>query len=597
MELMKTLFPRNFKELLFDSVKNKKNLFFITTLVMVITVYILPRLVSSNISSEFIIIGVIEIFIVIFFNVIVDFNYLHNPKKLSYYSSKPITTIQRINITIITNIIFTAALLIVLIIISGLINFDFIFIEEIYIVVIPWLIIGIFTAALSCVLTGNSIVGGISTIFNFVLPLSFLAIIYFLFVIIEGFALGFSHEILFNSFVENYYRIDYLYFIRYARLELLNVSYFIIFTIVILFIYSLTYRLLKRRKNERAGDLIVYDGYKYFITVIAASLIPIGFSTITGSFDNPINRIILFYLLFAISFYLLVALFEKSFKISRASFKVFGIFAIVFLTFIGGTKLVTNNYESYIPDIDEIESVFLNNSSYVTSKYSNAGRSIYDMDDEFVEKSVDIPLYYDKNNIESIMELHEELIENRDYYSYSNVIISYNLKNGKTVTRQYELRYDENYNGKKDNILMGLVNSSEYKERNLAFVYNDLYANKFKISEITINIDGEIRERYEISGDNINKNELREVLRKDYDLFLKENKSNLLMALRRENYMATYEKEIYIEKSTTNTTEKTMYNINIDSYNNMYDYFSMDESFINTVEYIEKITEGLQNNY
>ncbi|MBG0764836.1 MAG: hypothetical protein H0S78_08110, partial [Tissierellales bacterium] len=150
----KNLFPNNFKTVLLDSIAGKKNWFLISFAILIITVLIMPLLLISEIQEGNIVVGMIEIFILVFINCIIDFSYLHDNRKLGYYLSKPMTSLQRVNITIITNFIFTAVLIGILAVINMIAGVD---VHEMYIITIPWLITGIITAAFSSILTGNSL--------------------------------------------------------------------------------------------------------------------------------------------------------------------------------------------------------------------------------------------------------------------------------------------------------------------------------------------------------------------------------------------------------------------------------------------------------
>ncbi|MFW5800256.1 MAG: hypothetical protein ACOCV8_05525, partial [Spirochaetota bacterium] len=327
----KNLFPNNFKTVLLDSIYGKKNWFLISFAILIITVLIMPLLLINKIQEGNIVVGMVEIFILVFINCIIDFSYLHDNRKLGYYLSKPMTSIQRVNLIIITNIIFTAVLIGVLAVINLVAGVD---VYDMYIITIPWLITGIFTAAFSSILTGNSIAAAIATVVNFTLPLSFLAVLNYLFTIIEDIALGFNANILFNSFVENYYKVDVLYFAKYFD-KGINSAYFFQLLVLMIVLYLIGYKLLKRRKNERTTELVVYDGYKYFISLFLATLVPIGFSLALRT-ESFIGKMATFVLLSALGYYIINAILEKSFSPSLKGLKMYIIYIVAFALFIGG---------------------------------------------------------------------------------------------------------------------------------------------------------------------------------------------------------------------------------------------------------------------
>lgn len=593
----KNIFPKNMGTLLLNKLYAKKNWFIISFAILIITVVILPMLIIQEIRDENIIIGFVEIFVIVFINCMKDFNYLHDSRKLSYYVSKPITNIQNVNLNIITNLIFAAVLLAGLFIIGLFPKFD---IFEMYIVGIPWLIVGIFVAALSSVLTGNTITASISTIINFTLPLSFLAIIYFIFDVMEEIALGFNSNIMINKFIENYYRIDYLYLIKYAD-KGIKFPYFVIIFVVIAFVFIITNLLLQRRKNERAGEFIVYDGFKNLISVLVGSLVPIWFLTVfnRGSFAS---KIISFIILSALAYYIIIAILEKSFQISRNALKVFAIFIAIFFLILIGANVATNSYEGYVPEAKDVHSVYLGQNTWIRSNYNNEGINAYELDKAFVDRAKDVPVYSDDKNIQNIIDLHEEIIKDQSYISHQGITITYILKNGDNVTRKYDLLPDENYDGNKDRLLKGLINTDEFKIKRLNFIYGDSSKNMV-ITNVRIETPSSEINTINLDANQIDIDYLRSVLRKDYDNYFEKVEDTLRLATfyNLNNYY--YEKNRYREIEIKNgkyieddveTEEVQRYNINITTYKNENNLdFAFDDRFVNTIGYIEKVISDL----
>jgi len=355
----KNLFPNNFKTVLLDSLYSKKNWFLISFAILIITVLIMPLLLVNDIQEGNIVVGMVEIFILVFINMIIDFSYLHDSRKLSYYTSKPMTSLQRVNLIIITNLIFTAILIGILAVINLIAGVD---VHEMYIITIPWLAAGILTAAFSSILTGNSIAAAVATVVNFTLPLSFLAVLNYLFTIIEDLALGFNANILFNSFVDKYYKINNLYFLNYFD-KGINWTYFFQVAVIMTVLYLIGYKLLKRRKNERTSELVVYDGYKYFISLFLATLVPIGFSLALRT-ESFIGKMAVFVLLSALGYYIINAILEKSFSPSLKGLKMYIIYLVAFGVFIMGGNVATNHYEYYVPEAEDVKYTFVGNSMY-----------------------------------------------------------------------------------------------------------------------------------------------------------------------------------------------------------------------------------------
>src|SRR6056297_3515884 len=535
----KNLFPSNFKTVLLDSIAGKKNWFLISFAILIITVLIMPLLLISEIQEGNIVVGMVEIFILVFINCIIDFGYLHDNRKLGYYLSKPVTSMQRVNLVVITNIIFTGVLIGVLAVINLIAGVD---VHEMYIVTIPWLLTGILTAAFSSILTGNPIAAAVATVVNFTLPLSFLAIINYLFTIIEDIALGFDANILFNSFVENYYKVDKLYFINYFD-KGINLAYFFQLAVIMAVLYLIGYKLLKRRKNERTTDLVVYDGYKYFISLFLATLVPIGFSLALRT-ESFIGKMAVFVLLSALAYYIINAILEKTFSPSFKGLKMYVVYLVVFAVFIVGGNIATNRYEYYVPEVDEVEYAFIGNSMYHYQQEWDKSRQVYDfnlqdINNESFKENVDV--YTSSKSIDNIIEIHQYILEDQGYYISQNVIITYVMKDGDNLTRYYNLEQADDYNGDYLNSkAKEILNTGEFKSR---LPYNNKYFSEPYITNMNFEINDEDGYKtYDITDINITN--LKSNLEKDYEKYLKESKYSFEILIRPD---ANRNPEYYIE--------------------------------------------------
>jgi len=514
----KSLFPNNFKTVLLDSIYGKKNWFLMSFAILIITVLIMPLLLINDIQEGNIVVGMVEIFILVFINCIIDYSYLHDSRKLSYYTSKPMTSMQRVNLIIITNLIFTGVLIGILAVINLIAGVD---VHEMYIVTIPWLATGIITAAFSSILTGNSLAAAVATVVNFTLPLSFLAILNYLFTIIEDLALGFNANILFNSFVENYYKIDILYFVKYFD-NGINLAYFFQLGVLMTVLYLIGYKLLKRRKNERTSELVVYDGYKYFISLFLATLVPIGFSLALRT-ESFIGKMAVFVLLSALGYYIINAILEKSFSPSFKGLKMYIIYLVVFAVFIVGGNIATNQYEYYVPEAEEVEYVFIGSSMYQYYPEWSESKQVYEFNLEDLEEKGFIEIskvLLEKENIENITKIHDYILEDQSYYIDQNVIITYVLENGKNVTRYYKMNQVDDYDGKYINSLAKeVIVTEEFKSR---LLYSHKYLNKEDVSSIMFEVNQEDGYKsYDIKG--IDFDDLKKAIEKDSDKLLQES--------------------------------------------------------------------------
>jgi hypothetical protein len=591
---------KNTGRLVINGLKEKRSWFLVSFLILFITVIIIPIITGSRIQEGHIVVGMIEVFFLVFINCMIDFSYMHDGRKLAYNISKPITDLQKINVTIITNVVFTAVLVAVLFITSMFIKTSYMDINEIFILTVPWLIAGIFTAAISGVLTGNSISASLATIINFTLPLSFLAIINYFFRIVEDIAIGFNASILFNTFVENYYRIDILYFVKYIE-DGFDFTYFIVLAAVLVILYGLIYLLAKRRKHERSGELVVSDGYKSFISIIIASLVPIAFSAVFYNVGFS-GRIITFVILFALAYYLINAVLEKSFRLNRYTVKLFAGFMVFFALFIIIADFATNQFEGRLPVASEISSVYIGSNTWIYAQETDEGefegKQIYSATEEFMQKADNVILFEDQETIQAIIDLHGEVIKNQDYNYSMSFVIAYYYKNGDVLYRYYNLRESTAYDGQKDAFVKELINTDDFKLKRMPFVYDDNYLIGSEKPSITIHFESQNSKFIpQTISDKLDIEIFRANLKKDFDKYLMDGGRDLIFLISSTddyNFLEPYGR--YKVETTEPYVMEDAYYVEI-SFNEVNmkfrNYFSMrvTKSFTETFAYIESLVD------
>jgi hypothetical protein len=312
----------NFMPMLIYSIKEKKNWVLLSTVIIFLTTLLIPYILRVD-EEVFIMFGIVELFILVFINCLVDNSFLHNESKLTYYSSKPLTLSRQIMINIVTNVVFTAYLLVIIVLSVVFQGLDY-EIFRVFKMLVPWLAAIILLASLSSILSGNTLMAGAMTIFNFCLPLIIFLVTMFIFSILENVVIGFSADVLNDYFLNNIYRLDYLYFIIYTNNKSVDLVYFLLLSIILIFISMLIRRFIKRRKNENTG-FIVFNGFKYFVSVLACLIIPAFFSISMSGYTGIASRLIISALLAVLSYYIIIAFIEKSFRISKLSIKVFAV--------------------------------------------------------------------------------------------------------------------------------------------------------------------------------------------------------------------------------------------------------------------------------
>jgi len=137
----KSMRENNFIKLLINKIAEKKNWFIISFVTIFITSVFVPILMYEEITDVGVFIGMFELFAVVFLNCMIDFSYLHDSRKFSYYMSKPIRDMEKINVIIVSNIIF-AGIFTVLLGFIAVFSSESIF--DMFIVTMPWMLIGIF---------------------------------------------------------------------------------------------------------------------------------------------------------------------------------------------------------------------------------------------------------------------------------------------------------------------------------------------------------------------------------------------------------------------------------------------------------------------
>lgn len=595
MELKNTMKNNNLNLLMYN-LKDKKNWFLVSIAIMTITLIIMPIILGSGINQTIIIVGILEIGTLMFLNSLMDSSYFHDNRKLTYYASKPSTRMARINSLLLSNMAFVFLLLVFLIAIGIFSGVPFDDIKEIFIPSVPWLIIGLFIIPLSSALTGNTIAAGAASIINFTMPLSLLAIIYYGFEVVGHFALGFNPRILFNSFIDNFYRMDILYFVKYVNNNF-SWDYFLVLAGWIIVLYSLTLYVVKRRKNERTGDFVVSDGYKNIISILLASLVPIGFSEMFYN-TSIASRITSFIILSGLTYYLINAILEKSFRISKYSLKLFAVFILFFGLFVLGTNITAGKFEATVPEASEIRAVYLGTDNYIWSENYEETWDIHNAKEEDIDKSPYAVLYKDPENIEAIVALHKEVIKNQEYYNYGSFNIVYFYENGERLYRYYELTQSEVYDKAKDQYLWKIANTAEFKKEKMPFIYDDEFYKSIDI--ISFNVHYENQDKYSedigINKSNVDMNILREKLKNDFNNVLLRGEGHLnYILMDRYGYYDRYSFDKMIETEVVERKETFNISINYNRGNikkDDYISFRITEDYIETFEYLKTLKEN-----
>lgn len=574
-----------FMPLLFNNLKSKKNWFFLSTVIIFVTTLLIPYILGSD-GEFFIFFGIVEVFILAFINCLVDNSFLHNDSKLAYYKSKPATFREQISINIIVNLVFAAYMLLLIVLSVVFQNLDYRILES-FKFLIPWLSAGIFLVSLSSILAGNTLVAGIMTIFNFALPGIIFLILQFMFSILENIVPGFSANVLMDYFVSSFYKLEYIYFVEYSE-RAVDFIYFLLLGIILTGITLLIFKMLKRRKNENTGNLIAFDGYKYFVSVLACLIVPAFFSVISSG-RNILNEIIVSLLMAALTYYIIIAVMEKSFKISRLSIKVFISSMVVFVALTGGTVAIANQYKNAVPDAQDVNIAYIGNNSWIYNDIDRyietegkVSNEISEEDISQIKERFNVVLFNDKKNIETIINLHKEVLLDQNYsygeYYSQDLMIVYYMNDGSRIIRDYKINSDNDArNIKKDEFASELLNSQEFKINKYYYLYDEDFLNNNDYSiNIQLRNDGkEIDPEKSINIDKIRPYLIKDIEEGHYNI------ENAFMALRNYNY------EPFMEYKEMGYFLEINIRDNNDNTKDTYQIIQINEGFENTREFLK----------
>ena len=574
----------NFMPMLLYSIKEKRNWVLLSTVIIFLTTLVIPYILRAD-QETFIMFGIVELFILVFINCLVDNSFLHNESKLAYYRSKPVPLRNQIIINIATNAVFMVYLL-VLIVLSVVFQGLNPEILEVFKMLIPWLLAIILLSSLSSILSGNTLMAGAMTIFNFCLPLIILLVTMFVFTILENIVIGFSADVLNDYFIDNVYRLDYLYFTRYVDNESIDLIYLLLLPIILIFISLLINKFIKRRKNENTG-FIVFSGFKYFVAVLACLIIPAAFSISLSRYTSIASRLIISALLAVLSYYIIIAFIEKSFRISKSSIKVFLVSMVLFTAVTGSTVAIANQYKDLVPNPQDVRMAYVGNQRwtvnevdrYLKYNYENMGFSEW-------KRNRGMIIYEEIDNIENITELHKEILEDQtfyhqsNYYGMNNFVIAYWMKDGSTIIRDYKLSPVDKFTKEqevKNEISNKLLNSSDFKWQKFYYLYDEeyysgrnLYANLKKVND------------YNTIYENVKLSDLRNVLTKDIDnLFIEKDMAFIELLW---NYNAQNDKETMInEQGYLLEIYEKISNADVNYLGEIY----LNNDFVNTLQYFK----------
>ncbi len=598
--------------LIIHSLKSKKNWFLLNIAICIVVAIVLPILFKS--AYEFFSVSALFIaLLIILISTFSDLIFLHDDRKISYYLSKPISLTKRINIALISNVIFcTITFLLTFLIASAsgsiLSNIKYMnFIDKhlSYIqVMYAWLMLFIFIITLSSELTGNTTVSVLVSLFNFMLPLILYFITTYIFYILDSVIIGISTEIMSKSLLENILPLDKIYFIDYGVKGNIDVFFFIRLLASCAFVYIITIIFAKKRKNERTGDFIIHSSFKYFMSLFASLIAPMLITMIMMG-SNLFTLVVVLVILSMLSYYILISAFNKTFKISVQALKIYIPFIIIIITAIFTTSFILNEKSAYVPDDSKVKAVYIGDSlSYLKGakmlkETSYNWRSLLEAKYEEVKGNDSLVILHEKESIKKVIELQQMLMREEPTHTYREVNIIYYLNNGKKVVRTYKLpdNYKEEFNEYDTSIytkIMEIARMDEFIKARYKIFCDENYINNVKFNNVFI---------YSSDGTktlvNFDYKTFAKYYLEDYTQFINNDKNVKKISLNILSHARTYD---FIEQTYAKTEEvdiesekygiNNIYEINIERSIDdgiSLDYLSLNKELVKTRQYIESL--------
>lgn len=490
--------------LIIHSLKSKKNWFLLNIAICIVVAIVLPILFDS--AYEFFSASALFIAsVIILISTFSDLIFLHDDRKISYYLSKPISLIKKINISLISNIIFcTITFLITFLIASSsgaiLSNVKYMEFVDKYLsyihVMYAWLMVLIFVITFSSELTGNTTVSVLVSLFNFTLPLILYFITSYIFYILDSVITGISTDIMSQIFLENILPLEKIYFIDYGANGNIDIFFFIRLIAFCAVIYIATIFFAKKRKNENTGDFIVHSSFKYFMSLFASLIAPM-FITMVMVGSNLITLVIVLVILSMLSYYILISAFNKSFRISVHALKIYIPFIIVIIMSIFTSSFIINKKSEYVPAESDVKAVYIGDGmSYLEDakllkKSSYRWNSLFKSGYEDVKNNDSLVILHEKESIKKVIELQQTLMNDELTQSYREFHIIYYLNSGKKVVRTYRL--PDNYKEEFDEYdilvykkLMELARMEEFIRDRYKVFLDENYINNVRFNNVYI---------------------------------------------------------------------------------------------------------------
>jgi len=467
----------------------KKSWALLTGLILAIILFMIPLLLETSISDGFIITGSFVVTVITVISTLIDFNYLHDARKFSYYSSKPINKLQRMNQVFLVNLTFAMVFQGILMVLTVILDFD---LQYIFAPIIPSTLVLILLVGVGSQLSGHTVFAALATAFNYLLPLILYGILNLSLVLIQSVTQPYNVSLVVTDFLNKYINLEFIYFFEAANEAGLGYYIYVFALVAGLYLYNL--QLLRTRENEKIGNFIVYKKYEYFVAMIFSLILPFMFIYAMPR-GNTGLRMITFVMLASLVYYVASIIMEKTFKLEFKSYKFLATYLACFLILVYSIGFVTNKADQSLPEADEIESVMVSSRSQFYKHYGESTSITRIEDKDYMAYGVDF--YTSPEAIESVLKVNEGIVDGKGLPNYFDLNIIYKLKDGSYVRRYYSI-----FDGEGEFVgdinqssyalgLYELIRTDEYKAGQYPLVYDHDLIEGSEISFLNIQVQGE----------------------------------------------------------------------------------------------------------
>ncbi|KAF1085021.1 hypothetical protein SPSYN_01157 [Sporotomaculum syntrophicum] len=245
----------------------------------------------------------------------------------------------------------------------------------------------------------------------------------------------------------------------------------VVYLVICLALLFLAEYLYKLRNLENANQSIAFaklhNIFKYGVTFCTMLLGGLYFKET----QQTTAWVVFGYLIGSLTGYVVAEIMlKKSLGFFREvkNFKGYAVFGAIMLVLILGIRFDLTGYEKRLPPLAEVQQVYFSDSFYY---YTNLEK--YQMG-----------FFSEPNNVQNIYQLHQKLVQdkNSNYLTKSqkpkrSAILIYQLSDGSTMTRGYEITYDEYAR-----YLKPIYEAKEYKQAH----YDVLQVNPADVEKITL---------------------------------------------------------------------------------------------------------------